>query len=143
VYYFYIYDKKLLAYSEGSHGDGDQNDWEKIYLPTFETESSVIEDPYFYPPGVDKVVDEHVKIKLEGWNYSKELTDKYIKDARSPVEPIECNWSVYERVGNDYGYPGDRNVRIYVQPMVPFAGWVLMGEGYLNADGDIEVCAIS
>ncbi len=138
--YFYIYDKKLLDYSDGSHGDGDQNDWEKIYLPTFETESSVIEDLYFYPPGVDKVVDEHVKIKLEGWNYSKELTDKYVKDTRSPVEPIKCNWSVYERVGDDHEYPSDRNVRIYVQPMVPFAGWVLMGEGYLNADGDIEVC---
>ena len=145
--YFHIYDKKLLDYSDGSHGKGDQNDWEKIYLPTFETEASVIEDPNFYPPGVDKIVDEHVAVKKEGWNYSEELTNRYVRNISgwSPVAPIPCNWSVYERAGEDGtggGYPSDRNVRIYAQPAVPFAGWVLIAEGYVDGNGNLKVCNI-
>jgi len=63
----------------------------------------------------------------------------------SPVAPIPCNWSVYERAkedGTGGGYPSDRNVRIYAQPGVPFAGWVLIAEGYVDGNGNLKVCNI-
>ncbi|MEM0492382.1 MAG: hypothetical protein QXS02_00255 [Candidatus Thermoplasmatota archaeon] len=53
--YYYIYDKKLVDYSDGSHGEGDQNDWEKFDLTLFKKECKVIEDPGFTLPGKEEV----------------------------------------------------------------------------------------
>ena len=49
--YYYIYDKKLVDYSDGSHGPGDFNDWELFDLTYFQYEASMIEDPRYDPPG--------------------------------------------------------------------------------------------
>jgi len=80
-------------------------------------------------------------VKKEGWNYSEELTNKYVRNISgwSPVALIPCNWSVYKRVGEDSNYPSDRNVRIYAQPVVPHAGWVLIAEGYADSKGNMKV----
>ena len=49
--YYYIYDKTLIDYSDGTHGEGDVNDWELFDLTFFEHECNVIEDPGFELPG--------------------------------------------------------------------------------------------
>ena len=53
--YYYIWDKNLVDYSDGSHGYNDQNDWEVFDLTFFQTESKVIEDPGFELPGEEEV----------------------------------------------------------------------------------------
>ncbi|MCX6665100.1 MAG: hypothetical protein NT038_03420 [Euryarchaeota archaeon] len=48
--YYYIWDKKIADYSDGSHGTGDFNDWTHMDLTYFKAESEVIEDPSFTFP---------------------------------------------------------------------------------------------
>jgi hypothetical protein len=52
--YYYIWDKTIVDYSDGSHGTNDFNDWEHFDFKYFQSESDVIEDPGFtYPPPQD------------------------------------------------------------------------------------------
>jgi len=138
--YLYIYDKKLVDYSEGNNGENDQNDWLNFYLPFFQIECNIICEPGIMPPATDKVVDENLTIVLDGWEYSKNLTEKYEKQISnwSPISPINCNWSAYTKTGED-SYPSDRNIRIYARPMVPISEWSLVTEGYLENNGDILI----
>lgn len=138
--YYYINNKKIVDYSDGSHGYNDQNDWEMIYLPFFQIEANVVVDPFYYPI-TKKGIDENVRIKLKGWNYSKELTKKYVKNISnwSPVDPIKCNWVVFIKTDKELDF-SNRNVRIYAKPNVPFSIWSLFKEGYLDDNGNIDLC---
>jgi hypothetical protein len=53
--YYYIYDKKLVDYSDGTHGEGDVNDWEMFDLTFFQQEAKVVEDPSFELPGHEEI----------------------------------------------------------------------------------------
>jgi len=53
--YYYIYDKTVVDYSDGSHGTGDVNDWKLFNLTYFQSESKVVEDPGFELPGVEEI----------------------------------------------------------------------------------------
>ena len=53
--YYYIWDKNLVDYSDGSHGYNDQNDWEAFDLTFFQNECKVIEDPGFELPGEEEI----------------------------------------------------------------------------------------
>ena len=49
--YYYIFNKKLVDYSDGSHGPGDQNDWKAFDLTSFKRDDRIIEFPGFqWPP---------------------------------------------------------------------------------------------
>jgi len=136
--YLYIYDKKLVDYSEGGRGENDQNDWLNFYLPFFQIECNIICEPGIMPPATEKVVDENLTIALDGWKYSKELTEKYVSKISgwSPISPINCNWNVYVRTDEDT-YQSDRNIRVYARPIVPISEWSLISEGYLEDNGEI------
>ena len=136
--YYYMGDKNIVDYSDGTHGYNDQNDWEKIYLPYFQVESDVVVDPFYYPI-TKKGVDENVTIKLDGWNYSKDLTKKYLKNNSnwSLIDPIKCNWCVFVKTDEKLN-KSDRNIRIYAKPNVPFSVWSLCREGYLDRYGNIK-----
>ncbi|UCD13608.1 MAG: hypothetical protein JSW60_08640 [Thermoplasmatales archaeon] len=58
--YYYIYDKSLIDYSDGTHGEGDINDWELLDLTNFQKESKVIEDPGFELPGQEEISFMHI-----------------------------------------------------------------------------------
>jgi hypothetical protein len=144
--YYYIWDRKLIDYSDGSNGPPyDQDDWMELYLPTFQYEGVVVEDPTFHTPGTDLMVVENESFKLKGWIYSYNLTEKfndYIDDW-SPIDPIKCNYSVYVKIDNS-STPSDRDIRIYAQPIftstiVPPAQLTLLFECYLNEDGSIDL----
>jgi hypothetical protein len=137
--YRILYDKNLVDYSDGSNGPPyDQNDWEHFYLPTFKREADVIEEPYFETPGTDKIVFSETPFGVTSYNYSEELTNQYIKNARiSPVDPIKVDWRVY--VKTDSGTSRGRTLRIYALPDVPFAEWTLIKEGYINTEGKIQL----
>ena len=53
--YYYIYDKTLVDYSDGSHGNGDFDDWSFINLTFFQDNAKVFEDPGFELPGVEEI----------------------------------------------------------------------------------------
>lgn len=138
--YYYIFNKNIVDYSDGSNGPPyDQNDWLNIYLPHFQNEDVVIEEPFFDPPGLDKMVIEEIDLALEGWAYDENLTKKYIDNINgwSPVDPIDCDWRVLVKFDN-VNTPSIRNIRIYAQPKVPYSEWILVNEGELNSDGKID-----
>ena len=130
--YLYIFDKKLVDYSDGTHGQNDQNDWEKFYLPFFQIENNIIIEPGIIPPATDKVVNENISIELNGWEYSKELSQEYIDKIfnNSKINQNKCEISVFIKT-NDTTYPSNRNIRVYAKPLVPITGWSLIKEDYL------------
>jgi len=52
--YYYIWDKSIVDYSDGSHGSGDVSDWDMFNLTFFQSEAKVVEDPGFELPGVEE-----------------------------------------------------------------------------------------
>lgn len=53
--YYYIWNYKIVDYSDGSHGANDVNDWELFDLTAFQKETNVIEDPGFELPGEPEI----------------------------------------------------------------------------------------
>ncbi len=53
--YYYIYDKTIVDYSDGSNGDGDFNDYGFFDLTFFQQNAKVVEDPGFELPGVEEI----------------------------------------------------------------------------------------
>lgn len=146
-YYYLLSDMSLFDYSDGSNGPPyDQNDWEHLYLPTFQTDAFVVEEIYFGPPCTDKIVDElgsrvRLEARSDNWNYSEQLTQRYIDDLQdwSPIDPIKTDFRVFVKT-DGANIPSDRNIRIYGKPIVEptHAEWVLVKEGYVNEDGMIQ-----
>ena len=130
--YLYSANINIVDYSDGKNGYNDQNDWEKIYLPFFQIENNIICEPGIIPPAKEKVVIENLSVVIEGWKYSKEITEKYVKKISdwSPISPIKCNWSVLIKINND-SFLSNRNLRVYAWPNVPISSWSLIEEGYL------------
>jgi len=131
--YLYIFDKNLVDYSDGRNGYNDQNDWEKFYLPLFKIENNVICEPGILPPAIDKVINKNVSIVLDGWEYSKNLSQFYIdsKNGFSPITPIKYDYMVFIKTKNA-SYQSDRDIRVYARPLVPISGWSLIEETYLD-----------
>ena len=133
----------FLDYSDGSNPPYDQNDWTHLYLPTFEIDATVIEDPFFAPPGVDKMVLEDDKnISRDGWILLENLSDALIEKIEnhcmgrlSKSSPYEngAEWRVYvkENVAD-----GKINARVYARPNVypTHAIWSLVAEGYFDGE---------
>lgn len=53
--YYYVYDKTIVDYSDGSNGDGDFDDWGFFDLTFFQKNANVVEDPGFELPGVEEI----------------------------------------------------------------------------------------
>ena len=136
--YYYIYDHKLVDYSDGSNGAPyDTNDWANMYLPTFQIEARVFEEAFFEPPCVDKIVDETIEFEPKGWTYSQELSENFTKNEKSNsfIENVEINWFVFEKT-DSASQPSERNIRVYAQPDVypTYAEWTLSYEGNYNQE---------
>ena len=143
--YFHIWHYWLVDYSDGSNGDPyDQNDWLELYLPTFETELEVIEDPTVEVPATDRIVAKEFECPLEGWEYNESLTQDFIEKSGnwSPIEPIKCRWKIYLR-DESSEYHSERNIRVYAQPIfkttiVQPQYYSLIFEGNLMEDGSLD-----
>ncbi|KYK34250.1 MAG: hypothetical protein AYK22_08980 [Thermoplasmatales archaeon SG8-52-3] len=137
--YYHMYSIKLLDYSDGSNGPPyDQNDWLMLFVPSFQYNSELIEEIFFHPPGFDKIVYGETETSVTGYVYDEEFTEKLTRDMKgwSPVDPIDANWLVFKLEDKDK-YPNYMEIKILVQPDVPYAGWALYGEGKLDEDGNI------
>lgn len=136
----------FLDYSDGSNGINDQNDWQSLYLPTFQTDATVIEEAYFEPPGVDKIItDLNAEQRLEAfsstWVFDENLTSQYVSSVgvSSPLGPTHVNFGIL--VNSDDSDPFDgTQIRVYIQPDVEptAAQYVLYKEGVLYPDGSLE-----
>ena len=138
--YYYIYDKKIVDFSDGTHGENDQNDWDLIYLPYFQIETNVVVDPLYYPKDKDGI-DENISIRLEGWINRNELTKKVIEKIPNLLSTNheKYYWNVYVKIDKTE-YQSDRNIRIYTRSKVPVSIWTLVKEGYIDIDGNINLC---
>jgi hypothetical protein len=144
--------RTMLDYSDGSNGPPyDQNDWEHFYLPTFQTESVIVEDITATPPGYDLISYELEAVeKLEfghnNWKYNKSLTHQYIDsiESVSPIQSIEIDWRVYEEIYDYKSTKDSRNVRVYGLPDVypTDAEYLLMEEGYVDSEGNLQFYSI-
>ncbi|MHA2366734.1 MAG: hypothetical protein ACXAC7_22465, partial [Candidatus Hodarchaeales archaeon] len=137
---YYLANKKIVDYSDGSYGYNDQNDWEMFYLPFFQIEEDVVVDP-FYAPKTKEGIDENASIQLDGWEYNKDLTEQYVKnnDDWSPIDPIKCDWIVYQKIDEDVS-SSSRNIKIYAKPKVPFSVWSLFKEENLYEAVNKNLC---
>jgi hypothetical protein len=139
--YYHIWDKKLVDYSDGSNGAPyDQNDWEEIYLPFFQIESNVMEDPLIEPPGTERVVDEEPIINKE-WVFDKNLTEENQDKLNKMcfVKNIECEFCIYVNLEEQ------NIVRVYAKPIVypTYTIWTLINEGYIDTDGILHFYSIN
>ena len=56
---------------------------------------------------------------------------------RKYVDSVNYEWSVFVKIEDeDYS---ERDVRIYVKPIVPFSVWPLYEEGYSDIEGNNDL----
>ena len=94
--YFHMYKTKLLDFSDGSNGPPyDQNDWLKLFVPSFQYNAELIEEVYFHPPGFDKIVYGETETTVTGYVYDEDLTEQIIKNMKgwSPVDCFQSSWN--------------------------------------------------
>jgi hypothetical protein len=142
--YYYIWDKKLADYSEGSNGPPyDQNDWENFYLPTFEIDTNAVEDPIIKPPGKDRVVNETPEPLWGNWFIDEDLTqaNQVSLGEKCFVENVDAEFRVYIPSGYDIN---DIPVKIYAKPHTgtTYSQWSLIAEGLLDETGDIHFYSV-
>jgi hypothetical protein len=144
--YYYFLNKDLLDYSDGSNGPPyDQNDWELLFLPTFQIDSEVIEEPGVVSPGPEAIVRKNPGLHLDGWELDESLTEKHSSKLLDNVFVYHGTPSirVYRRV-DDESYKSTRDIRVYAKPRVDptYTIWVLVGEGTLDSGGKIQLYSI-
>ena len=145
--YYYIWDKKLADYSEGSNGPPyDQNDWENFYLPTFEIDTNAVEDPIIKPPGKDRVVNETPEPLWGNWVIDEDLTraTQVSLAQKCYVENVDAEFRVYIPSGYNINHVNGIPVKIYAKPHTgtTYSQWSLIAEGLLDETGDIHFYSV-
>ena len=139
-YYWLAKDRKLFDYSEGSNGKPfDQNDWDHLYLPTFQT------DAVNYEESVDEtfedfeIVNDYQGVQLKGWSYDQNLTRQYQEELKKfvYVKNAACNMSVFVKM--EEGQDNIQEIRVYATPDVnpTHTLWSLVAQGKLNSKREI------
>jgi len=139
--YNYIYqDRKLFDYSDGSNSAPyDQNDWNYLFLPSFQSDARAYEEPIDENFEDFEVMDDEIFPHMEGWTYNENLTLKHRDKLESLVYSdldIDTDFRLLVTNNNDI----DRNVRIYASPDInPFPviqSWILVAEGKIDLVND-------
>jgi hypothetical protein len=126
-------DRTLFDYSDGSNGPPyDQNDWEYIYLPSFQLDMISYEEPTDDSFEDFEVVNDYPGVLLDGWTYDENLTKTYERDFKDLVTMKNTDVSIQIYRRNDSG--SGRNIRVYAMPNVypTFAVWSLVAEGMVD-----------
>ncbi|MBS3777864.1 MAG: hypothetical protein KGY50_01070 [Candidatus Thermoplasmatota archaeon] len=145
--YQYIYrDKSLFDYSDGSNGAPyDINDWEHLYLPCFEKNTIIIEEPSDIDHSFEdiEVVNDYPGVILKGWRHDKDLTMDYNESVKQLIRVKNTDSEVQIFVKNETVKADERSVRIYAKPNVdPFyAEYVLIAEGWLDSQDELQFFA--
>jgi len=147
--YHYIFDKHLLDYSDGDDGAPyDQNDWSILYLPTFEMDAEVVEGPMYadldgFEDKAAAIVAKEKELTSEEWEFDDALTASF-RGSMSNMDTVykgDCEWFVLVKSAGSDTNPSDRDVRVYIKPMVEpvFSTWSLCYEGKLNQNQEVEM----
>jgi len=136
--------RKLVDYSDGSNGAPyDQNDWEHIYLPTFQTDALVYEEAIDETFEDSEVVIKNTSFVSKDWAYNDNLTEQYNKISDLVyLDNVGFDIKVFEYIGKDPNESG--NIRIYGRPQVypTYAVWSLISEGKLDSSKNIKFYSI-
>ena len=143
--YYHIWDKNLVDYSDGSNGPPyDQNDWMHMYLPYFDIDAEVMEDPEIEPPATDRIVNETPEPIDKQWIFDINLTEKYEFELKEMcfVENSDFEIRLYVELDDTVD---NKTIRIYAKPEVypTYSLWSLIAEGKLNSDGTIYFYSIN
>jgi len=134
------YRKVLFDYSDGSNGPPyDQNDWEHLYLPTFETNGLFIEQAniepseYYDKNKIDYSIGAIGRLEsgIKDWSYNENITAFYLKNIFiEPLDSVQCNIRLYTR---------NNSIRVYAQPIVEptFSEYCLIKEFKIDSNGEI------
>lgn len=148
--YQYIYNKPyffsdethtyLFDYSDGSNGPPyDQNDWEHVYLPTFQVDVISYEEPSDGNFEDFEIVNDYPGVVVKGWEFDENLTERHAAKLShlALISNAEVDIQVFvKREASDDEY----NLRVYAKPNVEpvFAVYSLVAEGRVDADNTIE-----
>ena len=143
--YVYIYNKKLFDYSDGSNDPHyDQNDWDHIYIPTFQTDSVSWEEPI--DDGtfeVFEVVNNYPGVVLEDWELDEELTEEYGEKLvhLAIVKNADVKIQIFVKKDSD---GGERDLKIFAMPQVSpvHTVWSLVAEGELDSDNKVQLYSL-
>jgi len=129
-------DRTLFDYSDGSNGEPyDQNDWDYIYIPTFQIDGISYEEPVDETFEDFEIVNDYPGVILEDWELIEEMNSNVENEINDlvNVKNTDIKISVYKEKDGD-------KIRIYAMPEVEptHAVWSLVSEGELNEDGDVE-----
>jgi hypothetical protein len=140
--YKYIFgDRKLVDYSDGSNDPPyDQNDWDYLYLPTFQIDAFAYEEPNDETFEDFEFINEYQGVQLKGWVYDENLTNEYLGELTSQahVKNADCSMRVY--VNTEKTSDDSYNVRVYTMPNVypTSAQWSLFAEGRIDNEKNIQ-----
>ena len=143
--YNYIHlDKTLFDYSDGSNGAPyDQNDWDYIYLPTFQTDGISFEEPVDETFEDFEIVNNYPGVILEGWELDESLSSNLESNAEDfvTVKNADVEIIVYKETNTEHG---KNRIKVYAKPVIEptFALWSLVSEGYVDSDGIVEFYSI-
>lgn len=140
--YKYIYNTKYFDYSDGSNGlPYDMNDWKHIYLPSFQIDTLMYEEPPDETFEDFEVIDEYPGVILEDWKYNENLTTKYQKEYKTLalVKNTDVDIQIFQ--WNNSDTQGKWNIKVFARPTVApvHAVWSLITEGKLDSDGSIQL----
>jgi len=139
--YKYIYERKFFDYSDGSNGPPyDQNDWEHIYLPTFQTNQPSYEEPSDQTFEDFEIVNDYPGVVVKGWEFDENLTDKYLGEFEKLALQKNIDVDIQVFVKTDADSKDGYNLRVYAKPNVEpvFAVYSLVAEGNLDSNDNIN-----
>ena len=133
--------KDFYDFSDGTHGEGDFDDYSRLYLPTFQIDAAMLESPDIRNLGFEEIIwtDKDPEPVYSGWEYDENLTEEFenqLKDSNLRFDldnAADYYYRIYVKTDeNEQG----RDLRIYVKPgvkPVP-AHWELIAEGNIDEE---------
>ena len=141
--YDYIFsDRKLVDYSDGDNGPPyDQNDWDYLYLPTFQFDAAAFEEAV---PTIDKTFEdieavyESSELLVDRWDFDENITNEY----SSIFTEICFSYNTdnhYQILVKNNKTNENRKIRIYAKPKLDpiLTRWSLIAEGNIDLNGEI------
>lgn len=138
--------KELIDYSDGSNINTgyDVNDWNSLYLPTFQTVSMCNEDKTASPPGYDLCEFEmtsmdRLNVSAQGWKYNNNLTKAFNQEVGdwSPISSVDVTFKVFERNNESDKSKYDLRVFGLAEVNPTRSEYVLIKEGWLDENGTV------
>jgi len=140
--YKYIYNLQYFDYSDGSNGlPYDMNDWRHIYLPSFQIDVLMYEEPPDETFEDFEVIDDYPGVVLDGWEHNENLTKKYQLEYKklAMVKNTDVDIQIFQWQNSSTHDKWD--IKVFARPTVApvHAVWSLVSEGKLNSDGTIHL----